>query len=183
MITKNLKAVMKMLPFCMGIGNKSVAGAEVVNVSNVTYYLTGYLGTSNYPYSVNTSYTASATSAGVSFGKGTTASTGSEYNLESTITSGLTVNTISTQRYSDADGYIYSEFVYSVANSSSDAITISEVGWKAQMYAYSTVDSTSNGTSYVFLMDRTVLDEPITIAAGDVVKLVYRIQNEISFDS
>lgn len=116
---------------------------------------------------VNTGSSYSAPASGVYFGSGPTPATKDDFNLESPITSGLSFTAGKTITGKEADGkyVVYNTFV--VKNTTGAPITIYEIG------AFVTA-ATANTTWYSFLIDRTVLDEPIVIDAGDEKIVTYK---------
>lgn len=120
------------------------------------------------PFKAMTTFTSSAVARGVTFGTGTTAPTVNDYCLESPITSGLTVTTPSAVTYSMTDEY--EEYSATFGVTASSTVTISEIGLKCNTYWYSATDQK------VVLIDRTVLDEPIVINAGQAKQLTYTIR-------
>lgn len=109
-----------------------------------------------------------ATYGGVYFGTGTTAPQKTDYKLESYITSGLSFSG-ATRNYQDEGNGKHSyvaDFV--VRNTSDAAITISEIGYHGSLEV--------GASSYTpVLFERTVLDRPITIPAGESKLVSYKI--------
>ena len=109
---------------------------------------------------------------GVSFGTGTTPATASDYQLESTLNSTqITVSNPSAVSYSRGDTYEEYSVTFGITNKTAEAITISEVGLTAAPYY-----SSSGTTSVYVLVDRTVLDTPVTIPAGQSKQITYTIR-------
>ena len=108
---------------------------------------------------------------GVSFGTGTTPADVSNYCLENILTSTqITVSIPSAVSYSRGDNYDEYSVSFGVTNKITEAITVSEVGLTAAPYY-------SGGSSDVcVLVDRTVLDTPITIPAGQSKQITYTIR-------
>ena len=110
---------------------------------------------------------------GVSFGTGTTPATASDYSLESMLSSTqISVATPSSVSFSKADTYEEYSVTFGVTNKTDKAITISEVGLTAIPYRYI-------GNTNIFryaLVDRTVLDTPVTIPAGQSKQITYTIR-------
>lgn len=103
------------------------------------------------------------------FGTGTTPPTRDDYALSGTnITSSLSRQdeTISKETLANGVKVIHSMFI---KNTSSEPVTIGEVAWR-QSFLY-----TSNNAYSGILLDRTVLQEPITIPAGEVGQINYSI--------
>lgn len=106
---------------------------------------------------------------GVFFGTGTTPPTLDDYKPEAAITSGLTAGFSSPVR-GVADGC--EEYSVGVSLTSDNAVTITEVGLIASNYSTSNY---SYSTPY-FLVERTVLDEPLVFAAGETKVINYTIR-------
>ena len=105
------------------------------------------------------------------FGTGTTAATASDYNLESRLTSTqISIATPSEVSFSQGDTYHEYSVSFGVTNITSETITISEVGLLAAPYY------ASGSTTVYTLVDRTVLDTPVTIPAGQSKQITYTIR-------
>ena len=102
----------------------------------------------------------------VRFGSGTTPATVNDYKLESQIDSGITVANPSKVTTEQTDSYILWTVTFGV--SASVETTISEIGLISKAYTPSGVANT--------LVDRTVLDTPITIPAGQSKQITYTIR-------
>ena len=110
-------------------------------------------------------YFSTSSSGGVCFGTGTAAATEDDYTITQKVLnsgSGLAVTMNVVQ-----DGSTYTG-TYTIVNSSSAAVTIAEVA------LFGTCPY-SGSTAYHYLVDRTLLEEPLTIPAGGVGKVVYTI--------
>lgn len=100
-------------------------------------------------------------------GTGTTTPTADDYCLESPITKNLSCDSISVSRTS-----LIKTYTATFANSGSSDITVTEVGFIVYiLYNYSTTSENSDN----FLMDRTVLDTPVTIPAGESRTITYTL--------
>ena len=102
----------------------------------------------------------------VRFGNGTTPATVNDYKLESQIDSGITVANPSAPTTEYTDNYISWTATFGV--SASVETTISEIGLISRVYRSSGVTTT--------LVDRTVLDTPVTIPAGQSKQITYTIR-------
>lgn len=112
-----------------------------------------------------TNIALSNASSGIVFGTGSTSPTIDDYKLESIITGGLT----GTFKYSINNSTGIIKII--LTNTSDNNITISEMGWQFTNYcSYS-----SSSSSGIALMDRTVLDTPVTIEAGGVGVVEYKL--------
>lgn len=123
------------------------------------------------------SYTKSATSTdipvqyGVYFGRGTTPPALSDYTLEDVITSGLSITPTGLALSDDENGSYRLHNSFAIQNTIDAPITISEIGLFCPM-------SRLNGSQFEFtvvLFERTVLDSPITIPAGEQKLVTYQI--------
>ena len=114
---------------------------------------------------------------GLKVGSGTTAPTEDDYKLESFLadkvdnvlvfyTSG---NVVITRGYANDTPYI--TFSITVTNTSANAVTISEIG----MFGWAAVSIAGVASSTTVMLDRTLLDTPVTIPAGDTGLVTYTI--------
>lgn len=98
-------------------------------------------------------------------GSDNTAETGNSYNLKKKITSGINLG-LARSVIDNDDGSYSSIVVANCTNTSSDPITIGEIGIRTS-YDYP-------GTAFIVL-DRTPLGTPLTIQPGEVGRIVYTI--------
>ena len=125
------------------------------------------------PFSAMNIWSYSVEKKGVSFGTGTTPATASDYVLESILdNTKINVSVPSAVSYSRGDTYDEYSVTFGVTNKTAEAITISEIGLTAMPYK----GSSSSGTTNYALVDRTVLDAPITIPAGQSKQITYTIR-------
>lgn len=120
---------------------------------------------------------ASSFSGGIYFGSGSTPAAKTDYCLESPITSGLTISATYLVYQNDGDGKYTVSMDYVVRNASGSEISISEIGAVSFMPSSYNSNNTYNVNvvSYPFLWERTVLDEPITIPAGESKLVTYKL--------
>ena len=118
------------------------------------------------PFTVMYSWASQVNADGVSFGTGTTPAVASNYKLESILSSAqISVATPSTVSFSRFDAYDEYSVTFGVTNKTAEAITISEVGLTTMPNAF-----------YHALLDRTVLDTPVTIPANQSKQITYTIR-------
>ena len=118
------------------------------------------------PFEALDRWAKTVSTTGVSFGTGTKPSTVSDYVLESILgDTQISVPTPSTVSYSRGDAFDEYSVSFGVTNITAEAITISEVGLTA----------TPKSTNYV-LVDRTLLDVPVTIPAHETKHIAYTIR-------
>lgn len=126
--------------------------------------------------------TLSSGAAGIAVGSGSTPATVDDYCMESMITSGITatIPATATATYDNTHKqYVVSKDV-TIANTGSASITISEIGILASTkYANSVGASVSSSTTV--LADRTVLDTPVTIPAGQSGVVRYEFRYDVDF--
>lgn len=116
-----------------------------------------------YLSSLRTSY---ASDGGVLLGTGDDEPSMNDYQLSGSIITGLNATTVLHAAFDDNAASRMVEFTLS--NITSIDKTIKEVAYIAKVW-------TSGNTGY-FMLDRTVLAEPLTIPAGGVGKLRYMIE-------
>lgn len=121
-------------------------------------------------FKFTTTLKANGGSVGVYFGSGSTPPTEDDYTLEAPISSGLSSVQTSLAECVDCS---YIERAAIVKNTSAADITIREIGF----FGVTVADGNSDSTNWLFLIDRTVLDEPITIPPGEVRTLTVRVEN------
>lgn len=95
-------------------------------------------------------------------GRGTAPPTLDDYKLENRITSGLSGSLI---RNKDESGINYVD----LTNTSTSAITVSEIGLYGKAYSA----ANSGSTNYI-LIERSTFD-PITIQPGEIARIEYKI--------
>lgn len=188
MITNNLINRMKEIfvvqptPFAAD----DYTGLTVKNLAGTTYYLCGH--NNGFPYSANRALGLNATTGvNIIFGKGVTEPSKEDYKLTNQITSGLTlVGTIGKQvSYEEADdGRIIPTLILTIAlqNTSSSSITISEIGYTATFGVKASKTATSASTTPVFLLDHTLLKEPVTLDAGQFGTITYTLKSDLTIE-
>lgn len=102
-------------------------------------------------------------------GTGTTAPTADDYCLESQITENLSCDSVSVSRTTTTKTY-----TATFSNSGTSDMTVTEIGYALRM-CYYIWSSTDIYTYDNFLMDRTVLDTPVTIPAGESRTITYTL--------
>lgn len=118
-------------------------------------------------------YSGSLTSSGVVFGNGTIPPTVNDYTLSGERVTGLSAAS-SLQRIDEGDGKVAIICNWLITNNNENAVTIGEVAYLESIGGYKP-DSTST-LSGNFMVDRTVLDTPVTIPAGGVGQVTYTIR-------
>lgn len=170
MITNNFKKIMATV--LQSVGGKTVNGCiPVTDVNGDAKYLSSE-SYGVFPGSVSMAFTGST---GIQIGSGTTPATENDYVLENRIASGYVASSVTYNFNVDAYGNPYLEYLFTITNNTQEDITISEMGYVQQCFA-SSVQGASASTKYNFLIDRTVLDNPVTIAASESAAVKYTLK-------
>jgi len=112
----------------------------------------------------------SATKKGVYFGSGTTPATREDYNLEATISSGLTVASGCGFFENDGNGKYSFYRDYVLTNTTEESITVSEIG----CFTPVRINSSSSAQWWPILMERTVFPEPVIIQPNESKLITYK---------
>ena len=107
------------------------------------------------------------TANAVVFGDGTTPVSLDDYTLSGNKVTGIA--TVVTSEFVYDDDGVYARSVFTVTNQNDAAITIGEVGYVGTLYR-------TTSTAMNLLLDRTVLETPVTIEPGGVGQVVYTIR-------
>lgn len=180
MITKNFKAMLGCLFSNMdSISIRPYYGrVKVQDVHGQFYYMC---------QSISPAFTKTtqlyATLSGISVGTGTTPATENDYQLENTITSGITLTVADI--YEDPDEMNNPRTVYklNITNNGAETITVGEVGFKYNCQTCLTlgqIKASQQLISSVLLLDRTVLSTPVAIAPGDAGIIDYTLQTTLN---
>ena len=148
-------------------------GAITAKNAAGTEFVAGPQIATNNSYSYISSITASGTnsSTGVAFGSGNTAATENDYTVTpigglSVTSPGSTFTTV----YDSENNKFYTYSNFTVTNNNAEAVTIREIGKFNVFYkstAIGTLCGSSNSDKMSVLIDRVVLDDPVTIPAGE----------------
>lgn len=172
MLTKNGK---KLLLYCLmnssQTGNSSpipTSDTTLVNISGSekTTYLSlnsmySFINSLNHMITVPT--TDSVTF--IRIGTGTTAATENDYKLEAPVT-GVTCDSVITAISGNDSKKTYTA---TFSNTTDADVVVTEIGFLTNFYYYSSSDNDN------FLLDRIVLDTPITIPAGESKAITYEL--------
>ena len=137
----------------------------------------GQSKTKYYPYKTSVSINSAINTVktdlarhtkGVLFGTGDTPASLDDYKLAGDVIQNIAASIAETYSYSEAQPSL--KAVYTITNNNAAAITIKEVALHV-LYNY-----TSNNSVRGCVIDRTVLDTPVTIPAGGVGQVEYTIK-------
>ena len=108
------------------------------------------------------------------FGSGNTIATIDDYKLAGDVIDGFTYSYVKNFTYAEDGSSSAVSYTYTITNNNDADITIGEIGlfvesrWK--------VESASKYTHYYYMIERTALETPITIAPGSVGQVEYTIR-------
>lgn len=170
MLTQNFINAMAMV-LIRGSTNKGMLPLTAYN--GTVYYLTP---SQNIPVNLSQSFTLSTSSTGICVGSGDTAPAITDYQLEDPITSNLQASVV---QYTDTDnnGNPYLQYDITITNNGGSDVTIREIGYRQNLHGATTLGGT--GSNRVCLIDRTVLAEPVTIAANGIATIRYTLKTVI----
>ena len=155
----------------MGFASTSATNGQgkVVDVTGTQYNPATYSGLFDrvFPYTIGSNpFPTRQQAPGLHFGDGNTPPTTDDYYL-----SGNQITTLTRSHQviecSSAGDTAETVFTLTVKNTGTSAVTVREIAWVMPL-------RTNNSDRY-FMFDRTVLDTPVTIAAGDFAVIRYKI--------
>jgi hypothetical protein len=154
------------------INFKNINGADKkLRASNYDVFRLGYNTTSGYTIPSLYSLAKSLTSnSGVVLGSGTTPPTMDDYTLSGEVFTNFTF-TADVKKEIDEDGVTFTAN-YTITNTGDSDFTIGEIGLLSTL-------SESTGSGYAEnkgLLERTVLDAPVTIPSGGIGQLTYTVR-------
>ena len=125
-------------------------------------------------------YINTLTNTGIRVGRGLTTPTKYDYYMENPINSDMTLTVTGTSRGTN-NGVPYVQFILVCTNTASSNVTISEIGYvNDDLYGFESPSSTS--IRYMAcLLDRTLLDNPVTIEPSQSASIKYTISCDMSF--
>lgn len=142
-------------------GNKGFAAAKTVENNDV--FINAFAYYHGYSFKASTSYN----SDGIWVGTGNTPSTENDYFLESPVTSGCTGTTAKQSIYDATTNSIINRMIVTITNNTDSDLIISEIGKTCVFDTASTKGGSVNYGRKGVLIDRTILDSPITIPSGE----------------
>lgn len=151
-------------------GLKNLAGALPGNITSIASWAEG-IGSSTASASRPSIYflqTVATSNGGAIIGTGTTPATIDDYKLAGDMITTFTYSKTIKITHDDDKSTITA--LYTITNTGNAAFTIGEIGLIAACY------SSGNTAAYRCLVERTVLDSPVTIEAGGVGQVTYTIE-------
>lgn len=132
-----------------------------------------------FPYKRTETFSTSPTTAGIVLGRGTTEPKVTDNTLEDMITSGINVTVTSKSVGIEGVDTPYVRYNLTVTNQTGSTLTIAEAGYQ-QTISVGIGPGSTSATTAVFLLDRTLLDEPLTLANGDAGVIQYTLKTKYS---
>lgn len=178
MFTNNYRRFRKGAFTAMGISSSETYSVTPVNGTAISCYssytaqcdIGGWMkyGRCRVPVDVQKD-SASSVYPGVYFGRGSTPANASDYKLEDVITSGLSVSSSGDVMFmKEGEGRYTATVMFILTNTSGEEQNIYEVGIFSPICRYTK-------EYFLTLMERTVLTEPITLAAGQSKLVTIRL--------
>lgn len=179
MVTKNFKNMMKLvLQSSETSSTKGFLPAKKA-IDGSTHYLCCKMRSTVFPGSVATNFSYTF-SPGVIVGSGNTPPTEDDYKLDTQITSGLTQSGSTTVVYgADSDGNPYKQMDMILQNTTASDIVIREVGYLQWLEGSTVQYATTGNEQFPALLDRTLLETPLTVPANNVAVLRYVLKTII----
>lgn len=180
MITKAFRGFLQ-LALQSGSANERSSSISAKDMLGSTYYLIGNASNDIFPRRcvLTMNFDAANSTSGTIIGSGDTTPTENDYQLASRITSGISSTSPAVTSGTDASGNPYLDLVYTLSNSTSSDIIIKEVGYVQQLGCNSATN-TLGVSLKKFLLDRTVLENPLTVPANGTAVLKYTLKTIIS---
>ena len=179
MFTRNWYNLLKAQ--CYGYGASTITVVDPTGKTELVYVTEGVTGATPgnaFPQYYKSTYISpgkigdiASTTTYVYFGSGATPATVDDYCLENPYTDDAVVSVLTSDGSRVIqDNIVTLRFVYALKNLSNDPIVVSEIGLTS---TYKTSGSSSTASLCACFVDRTVLDEPVTIAPGATEQVTY----------
>jgi hypothetical protein len=173
MITNNFKRILGAI--LLSNSTDQTGKIAVKKQDGNTVYISAFINAQQFPASVSSNVVNSNSSSGIRIGSGNTPATENDYALESPITSGYTASTPSIDKTVDNNGNVSLDYTFTVTNTGSADLTIREIGYFQNKSSGNTLNGSATNFTYL-LLDRTVLDAPVVIPAGEYAAIKYSLK-------
>lgn len=173
LLQSNLYSDNRKMPFvALQSSNGLACYIEGKDYSGSTHYMTPSVYEGAYNYISNA---VGGNDAGFLVGSGDTPATENDYCLESKI-NGLTgsISNFTTAFDTELNCY-YQSFTLTLTNPGSSDVVIKELGRIVSCYTTNTKGSSTVSARQAYLLERIVLDNPVTIEAGGSGVIMYRM--------
>ena len=149
-------------------GLKQESGWKFRGLDGGANFLEMYMkSSSSYPVQPIFTFNNSFPGNGVSFGDGSVPPTLDDYTLSGSPITTLSITSAVIVSNNEDDASITG--VYTITNTGSDEVTIREVAMFRSVPRYTS-------GNFTIMLDRTVLDNPVTIPAGGIGQVTYTIR-------
>lgn len=118
---------------------------------------------------------------GVIFGNGTALPTAEDTNLSGSLITTIKATSTRSKKVNE-DGSCVKTCVYTITNTGSDDIVISEIGYMGLLKGVYTYNDTASTNNKYCLLEHTLLEEPVTIPAGGVGQITYSVTFNVGID-
>ena len=162
MITNNAKVAMLGRMICAPTSAVHNTGIPLKIKSGTTKY---------FDTKTNIIIVFSSDTTPIEFGSGTTPASETDYALETPLSN---ITYISTETVGSENGKAKRELTLTLTNENDSKVTIAEIGLFGSAYTCSSTTATTSSSSSI-LIDRTVLETPVEIAAGGNAVIKYAI--------
>jgi hypothetical protein len=115
-----------------------------------------------------------SSASGVRLGDGTVPPTPEDWNLSGSMITTFVMTSVVTGVIAD-DGSCTKTATYTITNSGSTDIVISEIGYFGAIQTHYTNANYNQKSTVLHLLDRTLLEEPVTIPPGGIGQVTYSI--------
>lgn len=159
------------------IGKSAIIEAKDIN-SGSTVYTNGYIIGETMTFAAGSVPTSSS---GFYVGSGSTPATENDWQLEHPLLDNkLKANYTTSYTINSGQTVMYVNYDYVITNLTQDEITIRELGRFAAVYTNTTKGDSVGNTKKVVLVDRTVLETPVVIPAGEAATVRYQFAYDAS---
>lgn len=172
MITNNFKTILSLIYISNGTSNTN-GFLPLKDVSGTTRYMGA--GFNSFPFTITNNVQISIDNAGIHIGAGTKEESENDYSLDNKITSGISASTPATSMGIDNDGNPFKKILFTLTNTTNNDILVSEIGY-FQNFAVSNALNQIANTFRAFMIDRTVLDNPVTVPANGSAVIEYTLK-------
>lgn len=179
MVTRNFERLMAFILGANTTGHHSFE-LPLISTSGAPFYISDYTFAGSNTTLGRIVGSTSATGNGVDVGSDGTPTTGLEWNLNNRLT-GVTIAIAAAVSETNKYGDMIQKINVSVTNNNNFDVTVREICYKQWIYGceFYGVWTSSWGVLFSAMLDRTVLDEPITIPPGETGIIIYRLASSL----
>ena len=146
--------------------NKQTAVTPAKSASGNDFYITNYADSQNTNVIAAAVTDTTSNNSGFAIGSSADAESENDYNLKSPITSGFSGSVSASNVYDSENNIMKMRYIVTITNTGSESLEIKEIARFLGYNTATTLGAAASGNKKTFMIDRTVLDNPVTIAAG-----------------